>query len=385
MDLMCTRRRTLTYLGLVTTLLGAGCQPSRSADPETPADAGSTDATSETTAQDPQDVTASTAPPALLSEWGLFADGPAQLPAADVVPYDVIAPLFSDYTHKRRFLRVPAGQTIGYHAREVWRFPVGSVLVKTFSYLNDRRAPALGERLLETRLLVRETEGWVGHTYVWNEAQTDAERKVAGALFETRWVHDDGSERENLYGVPNTNECHDCHGKKPALDTLGLRTRQIDRDFDHGDGPINQIDHLLSLGLFDRTPGNNRQQLVDPFGDAPLFERARAYLDVNCGACHREGGEASSSSMYNAWEYTDPIEGDPEVWGACRIPDSASGANCGLRTDIIPGEPDASIYICRLESEMPEVRMPPLARRLQHTEGVALMRAWIAALDGACD
>jgi hypothetical protein len=47
----------------------------------------------------------------------------------------------------------------------------------------------------------------------------------------------------------NTNQCHDCHGKPEQTLLLGPRTRQLDRDFDFGAGPENQLDHMAALGL----------------------------------------------------------------------------------------------------------------------------------------
>ena len=48
------------------------------------------------------------------------------------------------------------------------------------------------------------------------------------------------------------------------------------------------------------------------------------------------------------------------------------------------GDPDASIFICRLTSTDPEVRMPPLVSRVPHDEGIALIREWIAGMSGDC-
>jgi hypothetical protein len=64
------------------------------------------------------------------------------------------------------------------------------------------------------------------------------------------------------------------------------------------------------------------------------------------------------------------------------VPTSAGGATCGLTYDVVPGDPDASIMVCRLASEESEVRMPPLATKLVHVEGVELVRAWIEELEG---
>jgi uncharacterized repeat protein (TIGR03806 family) len=324
-------------------------------------------------------------PPATLAEWRLFRDAPAQLPGSRVLPYEVIAPLYSDYTLKHRFVYVPEGEQIEYDATGVWRLPAGSVLIKTFSYPLDARDPSLGERLLETRLLVFTGGKVVPHTYVWDAQQREAKRKVAGATLESEWIDSEGERKQNDYRVPNTNQCYDCHGKPEVADALGLRTRQLDRDLDYGEGPKNQLDHMEALGLFDRTPEphGERERLVDPFGDADLTLRARAYLDSNCAQCHQRGGDASTSGMWLDWASTGP-EQNPTVWGVCKRPTSAGGATCGREVDIWPGEPDKSIYMCRMESTDPEAQMPPVGRNLLHAEGIALLREFIAALPGTC-
>src|ERR1051326_1290187 len=57
-----------------------------------------------------------------LSDYGLFlGTGSDQRPAGDVIPYDVIAPLFSDFARKHRFLYLPAGVKIAYDATGAWK------------------------------------------------------------------------------------------------------------------------------------------------------------------------------------------------------------------------------------------------------------------------
>jgi uncharacterized repeat protein (TIGR03806 family) len=315
-------------------------------------------------------------PPATLEEWHLFRDAAAREPGPRTVPYDVISPLFSDYSAKQRFIYLPEGKKIGYDDEERWKFPEGAILIKSFGY---------GERLLETRLLVVTKDGVVPHTYVWNDAQTVAERKVAGKTIPVEFMHE-GVKKTNDYRVPNTNQCHDCHGKPEATLLLGPRTRQLDRSFDYGAGPVNQLDHMAELGLFDRAPAPaaQRERLVDPFGSAPLVERARAYLDSNCAHCHGEGGDASSSGLWLTWLDTG-ADANPTDWGVCKRPTSAAGATCGHEVDIVPGDPESSIYMCRLESRDSKVQMPPVGTNLVHTEGVELLRAWIEQLPGSCD
>lgn len=323
--------------------------------------------------------------PDTLEGWNLFEDVRRQRPGPRTLPYDVIAPLFADYAQKQRFVYVPEGKRIGYHAQDPWQLPSGSILIKTFSYPNadDAAQPA---RLLETRLLVFTDDDVQTHTYVWAADQASNTRKVAGATLSVRLRGGDGETRDNGYHVPNTNQCLECHGKRPLTHTLGLRTRQLDRDYDYAEGPENQLDHLQALGWLDQAPeaAQERERLVDPFGDAPLPERARAYLDSNCSQCHMPGGDAGASGLWIDWAHTghDQMAAN---WGVCKRPTSASGANCGHSVDIVPGEPERSIYMCRLQSTDPKVQMPPLGRTLVHDEAVELVRAWIDAMEGSCD
>jgi uncharacterized repeat protein (TIGR03806 family) len=315
-----------------------------------------------------------------LSDWHLFTDtkGPAQ----GVIPYEVIAPLFSDYTTKLRYVWVPKDKKVAFDADNEWDFPVGTVAIKTFAYRADLRDEKSKLTLLETRLLWREPEGWTGHTYVWNDEQTDAMREVAGATLPSVFINEKGDTIKNDYGVPNTNECKDCHSNNDAVNTLGIRTRQLDRDNDYGDGAINQIDHMAKLGLFkdEPPPHDARTRLVDPFGKDDVALRARSYLDSNCGSCHVKGGGATESALRLSFAETDPATNPEANWGVCKAPTSASGATCGNAVDIVPGEPDQSIMVCRLLSTDIEKRMPPVARRLTHDEGVALIREWISAM-----
>lgn len=322
----------------------------------------------------------------MLSAWGLFSDPVAQVPNEGVVYYDVNSPLYSDYTFKRRFMHVPDGETIGYSPDGEWDFPVGTVLIKTFSYLTDERDPSLGEQLLETRLLVHQADTWEAHTYIWKG--DDAVYDRVGDFIDASWIDSAGETRTNNYIVPNTNECKECHGDMEALNTLGGMTRQLNREHDYGAGPVNQIDHLVSMGWLDAgiPAADERQTLVDPFGAAPELDRVRAYLDSNCGHCHTENGPASQSALLLSFGLTEPTMNPASNWGVCKVPTSAGGATCGHKYDVVPGDPDTSIVMCRLESTDPEVRMPPTVSRIPHAEGNALIRAWIAGMDPVdCD
>jgi uncharacterized repeat protein (TIGR03806 family) len=240
--------------------------------------------------------------------------------------------------------------------------------------------------LLETRLLVHESGDWTPYTYVWNAEQTEATRTGSGDVIESTFIDASGKMVSNGYTVPSGSDCRTCHGKLGTTDTLGGRTRQLDRDHDYGDGPENQLDHLAKLGLLDSVPEpySARQHLADPSGTAPIFERVRAYFDGNCAQCHQPGDSLGSLSGY--WlDYASTAPDQPRSnWGYCKQPASAGGATCGRQFDVVPGKPDDSILMCRLESQLGKVKMPPLGRNLVHAEAVSLMREWITGMDGQC-
>ena len=147
--------------------------------------------------------------------------GGLNYPAGGVVPYDLNSPLFSDYATKYRFVRLPPGTSAVYRDEDVFEFPVGTIIAKTFAYPHDMRDPARGQRLLETRLLIRQPDGWTGLPYVWNDEQSEATLKVAGGACDVHWVHADGKERTVNYLIPNTNQCLGCHENSKVMAPIG--------------------------------------------------------------------------------------------------------------------------------------------------------------------
>jgi hypothetical protein len=72
---------------------------------------------------------------------------------------------------------------------------------------------------------------------------------------------------------------------------------------------------------------------------------------------------------------------NPTAFGILKPPVAAGLGSGGLQYDIVPGKPEQSIMAYRIGSTHPGVMMPELGKRLVHEEGVALIRAWIAAMD----
>lgn len=322
------------------------------------------------------------APSSELDGYGLFADARKQIPAGGVIPFDVISSLYADEALKYRFVRIPEGAKIRYRNDEPWEWPDGSVLVKTFSFPIDARDPSLGERLIETRLLIKDEGAWTARVYLWNEEQSTTERIRIGARVNVDWVDGDGQERALEYRVPNENQCTLCHSTKHALEPLGPRTRQLARSYDYGDGrgPVDQIEAWRDLGLLegDIPKTGERPKLADPFRDAPLEARALSYLEANCAHCHRPGGAASGTNLILGVD----AEG-PDDYGVCRAPVAAGPATGGLLYDIFPGKPDESILLYRMLSTAPEIKMPQILTQTRDEAGVELIREWIAAMSFA--
>ncbi len=313
-----------------------------------------------------------------LSEYQLFANPAAQAPNKGLHPYDLQQPLFTDYAQKYRFIFIPPGSKAAYSQDEVFDFPVGSVLVKTFAYPADFRQPNKAIRLVETRLLIHQRAGWTAFAYVWNEAQTDAVLKLAGKRLPLSWTDKKGVRRNINYVVPNKNQCKGCHTLNRKFSPIGPKARNLNKDFTYPSGAENQLSYWTKQGLLTGAPAPRKAPSIPAFGDAsaPTALRARAYLDINCAHCHRREGPASTSGLFLTYGETQKA-----AWGYKKRPVAAGRGSGGLTYDIDPKHPDRSILIFRLQSNDPGIMMPEIGRTLVHTEGVQLLRNWIKSLE----
>jgi len=320
-----------------------------------------------------------------LSSYRFFvAPAAQQRPNEGVIPYDLNTALFSDFTEKHRFVWLPPGTRAQYEERRPFEFPVGTVIIKTFAYPNDQTDSDAGEDILETRLLIHRADGWVGLPYVWNAARSDAELRLVGATLQVSGVQADGEFGTFPYFVPNANQCKACHRAfDDKMAPIGPNARNLNKDFAYADGSANQLVRWTELGILAGAPTDPqsapRAAAFDDPTSGSVELRARAYLDVNCAHCHNETGPARPSGLWLEYDQTNPTH-----VGVCKQPVAAGKGTGGFSHAIDPGSPDTSILTFRMASTETDIMMPELGRTRVHTEGLEVIRAWIAEMEGEC-
>jgi len=316
--------------------------------------------------------------PQHLSETGLYADPKTHLVAGGVMPYSVNSPLWSDNAHKERFMALPPEGKIDHKRPSGWKFPDGSVLVKTFA-LDLIEGDPTSRKRLETRILHLEQGHWRGYTYLWNDDDSDADLLAEPeGRNRTYTIHGtDGSIREQQWHFPGRAECTLCH-TMPLNYVLGPSTLQMNKVHDFGNGvQTNQIELLSRLGMLKNPLKDHNADVLPKLADpkdttASLDDRARAYLHANCAHCHVTWGGGNAYFLLTADTPLDktatlgtlPQHGDLHVPGAKVID---------------PGHPERSLIPLRM-ALLGNERMPRIASSMVDQEALKLIREWIASL-----
>jgi len=314
--------------------------------------------------------------PEKLSGWNLFEGKLASLkPQRGVVPYTLNTPLYSDYAEKARFIRLPAGASVEYISTGVLNFPAGTLLIKTFYYSADFRHPGINKNIIETRLLIKEAEGWKALTYVWNDKQTEAFLEIAGDDKQVLFIDKDGTKQQVRYVIPNENQCKGCHNVNDQVMPIGPSVAQLNGNLLYASGKKNQLVYWKEHAMLVHAPAVSLIPKTAVWNDpstGDLNTRARAYLAVNCAHCHRREGPAQTSGLFLTEQ-----EKNSTAIGINKSPVAAGKGSGGRMVDILPGDATASILWYRMQTSNPGDRMPELGRNLVHREGLALISEWI--------
>jgi uncharacterized repeat protein (TIGR03806 family) len=311
-----------------------------------------------------------------LSDYGFFKGKLADLdPVEGVTPYSVNTALFSNYAEKLRFIKFPnGGKPASYNDSSVFTFPLGTILIKNFYYPVDFRKPEKGRKILETRLLIHEATGWQAYPYIWNTEQTEAFYDPAGETTSVTYINSSGKRITAPYVIPNKNQCKGCHLQADKLVPIGTSARQLNREFNYTSGKMNQLTFWKHQSMLDTLPASAPKlaEWNNP-ETGNLNDRARAYLDANCGHCHSPRGPANTSGLY-----LNISEKSEAHLGVNKTPVAAGRGAGDLQFDIKPGEPQNSILIYRMKTNDPAIAMPEIGREQVHQEAVALLQEWIS-------
>lgn len=297
--------------------------------------------------------------PKSLSAFGFFHDERAQVPNAGVHPYALNTPLWSDGADKLRFIYLPEGTQLVADGEGLLQFPVGAAIIKTFAF-----GEGTERRLIETRVLLHRADGWVALPYRWNAEQTEASLALAGGRVDLTTPAGEAIS----YAIPNKNQCKTCHSKDGRVIPIGPKARNLS---------VRWMGEMLTAGKLDRLPpGGATMPVWAGYRDeSPAAPFARAYLDVNCAHCHQPGGGASNSGLDLRWE-----QSDPHAIGIMKRPVAAGRGSGGHEFSVLPGRPDASILLYRMDSAEPGIAMPELGKSSVDAKGVAVVRRWIAEM-----
>lgn len=310
-----------------------------------------------------------------LSDYGFFKDKLSELhPTLGVIRYELITPLFSDYTVKDRFVALPNETSIKYTTSGVLDFPDATVIIKNFAYNNESDQKIM----IETRLLAKDPADsqWKVMNYLWNKEQTDAFKHVVGAKLPITLLNDQGNKISTVYQVPNTNDCKICHINNSILTPIGPKARNLNFVLDGQTN--NQLRQWASTGILTGISDTTHIDALPDWKDDKHFsieQRARAYLDMNCAHCHTKGGDAYNTGLFLEYEQTEKSH-----LGIFKSPVSAGSGAGGMDYDIVPGDAAHSILAYRMNSTEAGTAMPELARTVVDKEGVKLISEWIESM-----
>lgn len=307
--------------------------------------------------------------PPTLADTGAFSNLTTLAPNPGIVAYDLNVPFWSDHALKSRWFSVPdTNLSIGFSPNGNWSFPTGAVWIKHFELELTNGVPESRKRL-ETRFIVKNTNGVYGVTYRWDTA-TNATLVPEVGSDETFTINDSGTLRTQVWHYPSRSECLACHTSQGGF-ALAFNTAQLNRDLDYSGAVTNQIEALRLAGYFSN-PVSHRYvlpALAHATNAAVSREyRVRSYLAANCAQCHQPGGIQSA------------------LWDArLSTPGPFAGIiNGALHNDfgnpnnrvIVPGSLANSVLFQRV-ANLGGSHMPPLATSVIHDEAVALLAAWI--------
>lgn len=288
----------------------------------------------------------------------------------EMLPFAPQYPLWTDGAEKRRWLHLPAGRFIDASRPDAWQFPPGTKLWKEFGFAG---------RPVETRYIERLPDGvWRYASYLW-----DAEGRSARLAPERGLTLVLDAAPGGRYDVPARLDCTACHEGAP-VPVLGASALQLSPDRDPlaphaaparpGDADLRSLSaggwlSGLPAALLERPPRIAAQ--------SPAERAAFGYLHANCGHCHNDHGapvalvlaQSAADPAGSAARVRASLLDAPVRWRPADAPPQARL--------VVPGQPEASLLLARMQTRQPLRQMPPLGTRAADAEGIAAVTSWI--------
>lgn len=326
-----------------------------------------------------------------LSDYKFF-DGPLkdQRPSLDVLPFEPASGLFTDYALKKRFVWMPKNTKGTFNSdHTILELPVGAALIKNFYYNNVQNiAPAGGTRIIETRIMIRKSDGWIFANYVWNAEQTEAFYDLTGSFTPISWMDANNNVKSTDYRVPSEEQCIVCHKTKKNIGgvdvtvfvPIGIEPQNLNFNYNYGTETKNQLTAWIEAGYLESgfsLPSAENTTVSYTDASKSLELRVRSYVDVNCAHCHQDNQHCDYRPLRFAFNDT---QNNMTNMGVCVETVDMQEFEPALSKIVTPGNINRSMLYHRLNTTNEAYRMPLHGRSVIHDEGIALVEQWINSL-----
>lgn len=305
--------------------------------------------------------------PETLLELGLYPD-PARRDQvhASAHRYVPAQPLWSSGSQKERFIVLPPEAVVDNADGRAWSFPIGTLLLKTFTYPDPEQPFAA--RPIETRILRREADGFEYAVYLWSADGASADlMDLSRSRAVPVELHGDSFE----HVVPARLDCRKCH-ESQEVPVLGFDELGLNAPLEAADGAATQLEAFLDAGLLSHAPAGSPAAITH---DDPQTREVLEYLEGNCAHCHNGGDQASAAFDLR---YPVALENliDQQTQG-----DALSGVR------VVSGQPEQSaLWLAFSRADIESIQpMPPVGVDRVDQAALELFERWIAGLPAASD
>ena len=287
-----------------------------------------------------------------LSDYHIFRGKMNNLiPSAGFYRYTLATTLFTDYAEKQRLIWLPPDTKMSRIDDGLLNFPDGCMIVKTFYYPFDERDSLSQRHIVETRLLVKSKGKWNTADYKWTDGQNDAQLFPSGGSKLVTYTDKSGATRSISYQIPSKKNCATCHNSNGTIFPIGPKVRNMNFEVPAEGKTENQLEAFQKLGILDHFDVHKSASLPQAFNsNYSIEDQARAYMEINCAHCHNPTGRAKGTKLYLS--YSLPL----------------------YQTNILRDQK-------RILRKTGNRSMPKIGTTIIHTEGVELIRAYIASLN----